>query len=92
MSDIPADILSRAREIYESAWPDPVAAIAEALMEEREGAAIKASIAVEMSGEDVLIKTTVLRSSTVLIPAGILPDFVKSLQQILHEQQEVESI
>jgi hypothetical protein len=33
MSDIPEAILSRAREIYEGSWPDPVRAIAEALME-----------------------------------------------------------
>jgi hypothetical protein len=33
MSDIPEAILSKAREIYESSWPDPVRAIAEALME-----------------------------------------------------------
>lgn len=33
MSEIPEAILSKAREIYESAWPDPVRAIAEALME-----------------------------------------------------------
>jgi hypothetical protein len=33
MTDIPEAILSKAREIYESSWPDPVRAIAEALME-----------------------------------------------------------
>jgi hypothetical protein len=31
--DIPAEILSKAKSIYEGSWPDPVAAIAEALME-----------------------------------------------------------
>jgi hypothetical protein len=37
MTDIPEAILSKAREIYESAWPDPVTAIAEALMEANTG-------------------------------------------------------
>jgi hypothetical protein len=37
---IPTEILSKAREIYEGSWPDPVAAIAEALMQAREAAAI----------------------------------------------------
>jgi hypothetical protein len=32
MTGIPPEILSRAREIYEGSWPDPVTAIAEALM------------------------------------------------------------
>ncbi|MGR9384891.1 hypothetical protein [Rhizobium leguminosarum] len=32
---IPTEILSKAREIYEGSWPDPVTAFAEALMEER---------------------------------------------------------
>lgn len=32
MTDIPPHILSKAKEIYESNWPDPVLAIAEALM------------------------------------------------------------
>lgn len=35
MSDIPAEILSKAKAIYEGSWPDPVTAIAEALMEAR---------------------------------------------------------
>lgn len=33
MSDIPEAILSKAQSIYEGSWPDPVRAIAEALME-----------------------------------------------------------
>lgn len=31
----PTEILSKAKAIYEGSWPDPVEAIAEALMEER---------------------------------------------------------
>lgn len=37
MTDIPASILSKAREIYEGSWPDPVLAIAEALMQASNG-------------------------------------------------------
>lgn len=35
--DIPTEILSKAKAIYEGSWPDPVTAIAEALMEANTG-------------------------------------------------------
>ena len=49
------------------------------------------TLTVETVGEDVLIRFSGSRSDVVMVPAGFLPDFVKALQEILHEKQEVQS-
>jgi hypothetical protein len=97
-TDIPEAILSKAREIYEGAWPDPVRAIAEALME----ASMPETINIETSPEGVTLSQDCQspewsitgkggRTDMIFIPRDQVPALIKALQPIANEIQEIAS-
>jgi hypothetical protein len=97
MTDIPEAILSKAQSIYESSWPDPVHAIAEALME----ASMPETIKIETDETGITLsqvgtKTYSIgngdRLDMIFIPRDQVPALIKALQPIAHEINERESL
>jgi hypothetical protein len=99
MTDIPEAILSKAREIYESAWPDPTRAIAEALME----ASMTDIIKIETDETGIVLSQACPspewsitgdggRADMVFIPRDQVPALIKALQPIANEIREEQSI
>jgi hypothetical protein len=99
MSDIPEAILTKAREIYESSWPDPVRAIAEALME----ASMPDTIKIETDETGITLSCPSPspewsitgkggRTDMVFIPRDQVPALIKALQPIAHEILEEQSL
>jgi hypothetical protein len=98
MTGIPEAILSKAREIYESSWPDPVRAIAEALMEASMPDIIKIetdetgiTLSQDCSSPEWSITGTGGRTDMVFIPRDQVPALIKALQPIANEIQEIAS-
>lgn len=97
---IPPHILSKAKEIYESNWPDPVLAIAEALFEasntppaQKAGERDDVGFAISVYSDGVFIREEALDgpSDVIFIKGKHLDNLISSLQQILNEKRETAS-
>lgn len=99
MTDIPEAILSKAREIYESSWPDPTRAIAEALMEASMTDIIKIEtdetgiiLSQDSPSKEFSITGKGGRTDMIFIPRDQVPALIKALQPIANEILEEQSI
>lgn len=98
MTHIPEAILSKAQSIYESSWPDPVRAIAEALMEASMPETIKIetdetgiTLSQDSPSKEFSITGTGGRTDMIFIPRDRVPALIKALQPIQNEIQEIAS-